>query len=242
METYRLAICEDDPQEGEQLQALCDEILTQRRIEHTLRRFSSADALARAIEQDSAAFDLLLLDIQMEGKSGMELARELYRNRAPVRFLFITGNPGYALEGYAVHPIHYLLKPVDRDALAEVLAQDWQAHRRTDALLLRYGGKTLRLPVAEIWYIESSNHTVTIRTRQTAYQVPLSLSEVERLAPAGVFCRSHNSYLINLGQVEEIGRMSLRLRDGTELPVGRRYYRGLQTAFVHYLNGNGAQA
>lgn len=66
----------------------------------------------------------MLLDIQMEGKSGMTLTKELYRRQVPVRFLFITGYVEYALEGYEVHPVHYLLKPVEPSQLEEVLVQD----------------------------------------------------------------------------------------------------------------------
>ncbi len=65
---------------------------------------------------------------------------------------------------------------------------------------------------------------------------PLSLAEVERQLPAGQFCRCHNSYLVNLEQVEEIQRTELLLRDGTSLPVGRTYYKSFQSAFIRYMN------
>lgn len=239
MEPYRLAICEDDPLEGQHLFRVCGELLAARQIPHTLRLFSSADALAKELEQDSGAFDLLLLDIQMEGKSGMTLAKELYRRQVPVRFLFITGYVEYALEGYEVHPIHYLLKPVEPGQLEEVLVQDWKEHHRAKSLLLRYGSKTLSLPVADIRYMESSNHTLTIATTKTEYSFPISLSEAENLVPPGIFYRCHNSYLVNIGQVEEISRIACNLHDGTQLPMGRRYYQSFQTAFVHYINKNG---
>ena len=139
MGVYRLAICEDDPGEREFLCSLCGELLSARHIPHVLTPFSSAEDLAETLERDSRAFDLLLLDIQMDGMSGMELAQALYRRRAPVRFLFITGCADYALEGYQVHPVHYLLKPVDRSSLEEALLQDWESHHQPEAFLLRVG-------------------------------------------------------------------------------------------------------
>lgn len=238
MQPYRLAICEDDPLEAGSLRALCEEILTQRQVPHRVRLFSSAEALAQALEQNGAAFDLLLLDIEMPGKSGMDLARELYHRQTPVRLLFITGNPAYALEGYEVHPVHYLLKPVDRDTLAEVLLRDWQTHRQPAALVLHYARKTLTLPADDILYMESHNHTVTIHTVRGDYPVPVPLADVERLAPPDRFSRCHNSYLVHLGQVAQIGRTGLLLRSGARLPVGRRYYDSFQAAFVRYINQN----
>ncbi|HJB90781.1 MAG TPA: LytTR family DNA-binding domain-containing protein [Candidatus Eisenbergiella merdigallinarum] len=238
MAPYRLAVCEDDPVEGKQLIKTCDTLLSDRQIPHTLCLFENADSLAKALEQNSDAFDLLLLDIQMEGQSGMALAKELYRRQFPGRFLFITGYAEYALEGYEVHPIHYLLKPVEPSQLEDVLLRDWEEHHRVKNLLLRSGGKTLSLPVADIRYMESRNHTLTVRTAKAEYNLPLSLSEAENLAPPGVFYRCHNSFLVNIRQVEEIERTSLRLRDGTQLPMGRRYYQSFQTAFIHFINQN----
>lgn len=238
MAPYRLAVCEDDPIEGKQLMKMCDTLLSKKQIPHTLCLFENADSLAKALEQNGEAFDLLLLDIQMEGQSGMALAKELYRRQFPGRFLFITGYAEYALEGYDVHPIHYLLKPVEPDLLKDVLLRDWEENHRMKNLLLRSGGKTLSLPIADIRYMESRNHTLVIHTAKAEYNFPLSLSEAENITPPGVFYRCHNSFLVNIRQVEEIGRTSLRLRDKETLPMGRRYYRSFQTAFIHFINQN----
>lgn len=75
MAPYRLAICEDDPVEGEHLMRMCDTLLSDREIPHTLSLFDRADALARELERDIELFDLLLLDIQMEGQSGAKVHR-----------------------------------------------------------------------------------------------------------------------------------------------------------------------
>ena len=238
MDIYRLAVCEDDADQGQRLLSLCGKLLDKRQIAHKICLFSSAEELEETIEQDGAVFDLLLLDIQMAGKSGMELARELYGRRFPARFLFITGFAKYALEGYLVHPVHYLLKPIDASALDEALLQDWQSHHRARNLVLRNGSKTLSLLAAEVCYMESQNHVVMVHTPKQEYRVPMSLSEAERHTPPGSFFRCHNSFLVNLAYVEEIGRMHLRLRDGTQIPLGRRYYQSFQEAFVHYINQN----
>ena len=150
MAPYRLAVCEDDPAERRQLQALCGRLLSRREIPHTLTAFASAGALAEELERDPAAFDLLLLDIQMEGMTGMELAHILHDRHMPVRVLFVTGCPDYALEGHQVHPVHYLLKPVEPAALDEVLYQDWEAHCGARSVMFRQGSRAVLLPLEEI--------------------------------------------------------------------------------------------
>jgi two-component system LytT family response regulator len=87
--------------------------------------------------------------------------------------------------------------------------------------------------VADIRYMESSNHTLTIATTKAEYSFPISLSEAENMVPPGVFYRCHNSYLVNIGKVEEICRTACKLHDGAQLPMGRRYYQSFQTAFIH---------
>lgn len=64
----------------------------------------------------------------------------------------------------------------------------------------------------------------------------MTLTEVEAMVPGGGFAKCHNSFLVNFRRVEEIGRTSLRLRSGEEFPMGRRFYRDFQTAFVRFIN------
>ena len=66
--------------------------------------------------------------------------------------------------------------------------------------------------------------------------VHLSLSDFEKQLPMGQFARCHNSYLVNLDEVREIGRTELSLQSGETLPMGRSYYKAFQSAFVRYIN------
>ena len=236
MAAYHLAICEDDPDERAHLEALCSSLLSARQIDHTLSPFASAEALAEALEGDTGRFDLLFLDIQMAGMSGMELARTLYAQHVPVRFLFITGCADYALEGHSVHPVHYLLKPVELEALDQALYRDWQAHHQARAMIFRMGGKTVSLPAGDISYMESLNRMVIVHLPGEEHAFPITLADAERMALPALFARCHNSFLVNLDQVKSVGRTEVLLRDGSKLPVGRRFYRSFQSALVRRIN------
>lgn len=236
MNVYRLAVCEDDDTIREELSSLCQDILTQDSIEHEITAFSSADELEKRLLTENTPFDLLLLDIQMEGMTGMELAQSLRRRGDRVSILFISGCEDYLPEGYGVQPIHFLLKPVSREALADALRTDWRLNHRPKTAALRIGGKTVSLPLAEIRYIESYNHNIVIHQASGDRSYLLSLSEAEKQLPPGQFCRCHNSYLVNMEYVEEISRKELALRGGIRLPIGRAYYKSLQSAFIRYLN------
>lgn len=236
MLTYRIAICEDNDAVREQLKKLCTQIISEWGIRSVPVLFPSADELDAAMRENPDSFDLLLLDIQMEGMSGMELAKELYARRSPARVLFITGCADYALEGHSVHPVHYLLKPVEAEELDEALFRDWQERCQSSAVLLRSGGRTVSLPVGEIRFMESLNRAVVVHLAAEEQTFPTTLVDAERLTPPGQFARCHNSYLVNLDWVKEIGRTEVLLRDGDRLPVGRRYYRDFQSALIRRVN------
>ena len=236
MHCYRLAICEDDGLLCEEVQSLCHDILEEDGIPHEITAFSTAQELECFLEEKGQPFDLLILDIQMEGMTGMELAQALRRRGDRVSIIFITGCGDYLPGGYGVQPIHFLLKPVGREALAGALRTDWSLNHRAKTVVLRFGSKTATLPLSEIRYIESYNHNIVVHQTEGDRTYFLSLRDFEKQMPRGQFCRCHNSYLVNMAYVVEIGRTELSLRGGIRLPIGRAYYKTLQSAFVRYIN------
>ena len=236
MEAYRLAILEDDGVIREELCSLCRGILEEKKIDCRITAFAKARELEQALGESASAFDLLLLDIQMEGMTGMELAKKLRREGNRVSIIFITGCDAYLPEGYEVQPIHFLLKPVNRERLAAALQTDWELNHRPKSLVLRNGARTVTLPVDRIRYIESLNHNIIVHMGEEDRVFPMSLSEAEKRVPPGQFCRCHNSFLINLEYVAEIERTELALSTGERLPVGRTRYSSFQSAFISYIN------
>ena len=152
MSTYWVALCEDEAVERGQITDLCQDILATQGVEAEIVPFSSADELRQAAEEKRAAFDLYLLDIQMEGTTGLELAQWLYDQGVRDRVIFITGNPEYALAGYEAHPLHYLLKPVSRERLEAALGRALEKHG-AQAVLFQRGGQAVPLLVGKsaIW-------------------------------------------------------------------------------------------
>ncbi len=236
MNAYRLAICEDNDTIRAQLHSLCREVLNEIGVEHSIMDFSSAQELENLLEAENNPFDLLLLDIQMEGLTGMELAQSLRQRGDRVSIIFVTGCEDYLPQGYSVQPIHFLLKPVSREALSAALRTDWELNHKPKTAVLRIGSKTVSLTLSEIRYIESYNHNIIIHQTEGDRTCVFSLTEFERQMPPNQFCRCHNSYLVNMAYVEEIGRTELSLRGGVGVPIGRAYYKSLQSAFIRYMN------
>lgn len=236
MPAFRAALCEDEAAERDQIAELSRGILTANGLETEIVPFSSADELRRELEEKRTAFDLYLLDIEMkDGASGLDLARQLYSWGVRNRIIFITGSMEYAIHGYDVEPIHYLLKPVSREKLEEAINRAL-ARRGVQTVMFQRAGKNVPVKVQDMLYLESWNHGVIIHLRDGKQTFAMPLAEAERLLPAGAFQRCHKSFLVNLVWVERASHSGVLLKDGKRLPVSRTFYSDFQNAMVHRLN------
>lgn len=232
---YRVAVCEDERDAQERICGLCNEILNELETEHTISAFSSAEELEMVLEAGTR-FDLLCMDILMEGKTGMELAQSLRNEDERTSILFITSSREYLKDGYSVRPLQYLYKPVNREELAQTLQADLRLYHRPDRVTLRLGSKTVVLPLEPLLYAESQNHDAVAVFPDGQQRYRLSLSELERLLPSDRFCRCHNSFLVNMSHIRQIDRRTLTLDHGVQIPVGRNYYESAQAKFIQFLS------
>lgn len=232
---YRLAVCEDEINQSEDLCARLCKILTVLEQKYEIVPFYSAEELEKSLSQGER-FNLICLDILLTGKTGMDLALELRQHDEQTSILFISSSTQFLLEGYGARPIQYLLKPVKQEDLQRAIETDLRLHHTPQTLTLRTGGKTAVLPLPDIRYVESWNHGCIFHMPHGDPFFSLSLAQAEALIPKEQFCRCHNSFLINMAHVRELNKRRLFLTGAVEIPIGRRYAESFQTEFVHYLN------
>lgn len=233
---YRIAICEDEDETAQHIAELCRTVMCGLGEPTEVSRYASADMLDQVLTEHRGRFDLILLDIQMEGTSGLQFAKQLFERGEETPVIFITANGEYALEAYDAHPLHYLLKPVTRESLEPALRLAWERYRAR-SIGISVGKKTILLPVADICCLESRNHGTVATLEQEEQNFPVPLSKIEPQLPPKMFAHCHKSYLVNLGWVEEVGRKEVRLRNGKLLPISRSCAQAFQSALIHYFSG-----
>ncbi|NLZ19286.1 MAG: response regulator transcription factor [Bacteroidales bacterium] len=185
---------------------------------------------------DEAEVDAMFLDINMPDISGMEFVRSL--PEAP-RVIFTTAYSEYAVEGFRVDAVDYLLKPfslADFLAAAERLRERCQPRQQAeggtlsvqpgeDAVFFKVDYRTVRVRLSEIRYVESMSEYVKVwhDGAPAPLLVLIRLKAVQERLPADRFMRVHRSYLVNLSRIAEVGREGIVLDDGTNIPVGDLY-------------------
>ncbi len=227
---YRIAICEDEETERAYLSSLVRSWAEQSGYTIDLTIFDSAEAFLfhYAEEKD---YDLLLLDIEMGEMDGVSLAKRVRKENEMVQILFITGYSEYIADGYEVAALHYLMKPVNRDKLFEVLDRAVQKLRKNErTLTLSLPEETVRVPLYEIRYLDVRQNYTTVHGKQD-YTVKKTLRELEPLLDDRFF-RIGRSCILNLLFIQRVTRIDVFLTDGTVLPLPRGMYEPLNRAII----------
>jgi DNA-binding LytR/AlgR family response regulator len=197
---------------------------------------SASEALELARE---LRYDVVFLDVEMPGLTGVEAAPLVRERRDPPAVVFVTAHERYAIDAFAVEAFDYMLKPVDPDRLARVVErlQERSAENAlpVEKVAVVAGGGTELLEYDQVHYIQADGDYSRVHTYDRSYLCTASLGDLEERLPGARFARIHRSYLVNLGKVAGVRRASpdrfrLQLADAehTELDVARRQSRLLR--------------
>lgn len=185
---------------------------------------------------------LLFLDIQMPGLSGLDLARSLPMG-PPV--IFTTAHPGYALEGYELNVLDYLLKPItiQRFLKAAYKAKAYwekqepreQQPARKDFIFIKSRKKMEKVPLQDILFLEAKLNYVLIQLENEKMLTYASMKSMVSMLPSGEFMKVHRSYIVSLPRVRRLDGQTL-LVGSHEIPINR----GARTALLKWLTYSGS--
>jgi DNA-binding LytR/AlgR family response regulator len=180
---------------------------------------TEAEAILR-----STSVDLILLDIQMPNQSGLEFLRSL---KDPPLAILTTAYSEFALDGYALDVVDYLLKPIpfERFQKAAAKARDYAEYRRQrqpdkNTLFVKAGGRLERISIDEILFVEGLQNYVIIHRDSGKLIVYMTLAGMMAQLPEDKFMRVHKSYLVALAKVSAIDGHRLRVGQH-DVPISR---------------------
>lgn len=229
----RIAVCDDEELFRIEFKSVLDKVLIN--AEYDIDTFSGGSSLYEAFLKNP--FDLVFLDIEMPGIDGITLAKRLRAVSENVQIVFLTSHIEYALEGYEVNALRYLVKPVDMNKLSEVLKYIQDKKNNSRQIMIKQEGEDIVIDISDIIYMESMDKNVRIVTSKSEYITRYNISDYEEELKNSGFLRIHRGYLISLSKVKKIVKNDVVMDGGISLPVSRSNIKTLKDALYAYVEG-----
>lgn len=242
MDSLKIVIVDDEKIQREHMTNLVNSACKELDIACEISTYASGEELLFELE-DSMDWQIVFLDIEMKKKDGMKSAMKLRKTLPAVHIIFSTAYAEYAVDGYKVNALDYLLKPVKLEdvikALRKYLAIKPQTEkysvfsdaddnliliRHKDIISLEVMNKKVRL----VYYSENKEKEIILNS---------SLSKLETELNSESFVKPHRSYLINLDHVDQISTDFLLMSNLDKIPLSRRLAADVQRAFIQHYKG-----
>lgn len=229
----RIAVVEDDPLYAGQLRDYLDRYAAERREKLTVTAFGDGDEIALHY---AANYDVILMDIEMTFMDGMTAAEEIRRKDGEVIIIFITNAPQYAIKGYAVDALDYVLKPLSYYAFSQrmdrALSHIRNRTRRFIYVAGRDGGQ--KLDQSRIAYVETVGRELVYHTSDGVITAKGTMRDAEEALDARMFFRCNKGYLVNLERVDGM-RGDNAVVGGEEVQISRAKKKAFLDALNNYL-------
>lgn len=237
---FQIGVVDDHQQGRDQLTSHLRRFQHERGVALAVRTWPDGADLVEGYRPD---LDVLFLDVEMPRTGGFEAARAVRALDQRVAIVFVTRMAQLAIRGYEVDALSYLVKPVPYGAFAQELGRALRRVRRAPAadVLLPTARGIARVDPADIVYVSSSRHRITVHAVGRQYVFSGTLKAVEEQLAGRGFLRCNTSFLVNLRHVHAIHRSSCLVLGGDELPISRGRRREFLEAMTDQVGGGGVR-
>ena len=228
-----VTICDDETVFCDQIRDYVLRLSEELQIPVSVQCFSDAQQLL----QQTGEPDVLFLDIQIGKDNGIAVARQIREKNRNLVLIFMTNFIQYAVEGYTVSAFRYLLKPIDYTQFRDEVAVVFQELHKAAALAVHTPQGEHYVRPNEIRFIETEyGKRLRIHTDSAILETSGTLSPWEKQL-GGDFFRVHSSFLLNMMDVRRLGRDTVLLSGGEEIPISKHRRKSFQDALTAYVKG-----
>lgn len=230
----RAALVEDSQEDAGKILLYLKQFGEKQRITFQTDHFFSAELF---LDRYRPVYDIVFMDIELPGSNGMDAARKLRRIDPAVTLIFITNLSAFAVNGYEVDALDYMLKPVTYP-MFQLKMQKAVRHIEKDgsgslSIALK-GQQIVRIPLTDLLYIEVRGHYLLYHTETSVYEARGSLRELEEKLISHHFLRCNNCYLVNLRHIRSV-EDNVVIVGEDRLPISRPKKKSFLDGLTEYL-------
>ena len=179
-------------------------------------------------------YDIILLDIRIGDMSGMDLAKIIRRTNHDVPIVFATSSKEYAIPGYEVEAMQYLVKPIEKADLVACFDRVNQTDRIKKYFLFGDLDKTVRIPHEDVLYISMYSHTATMVTAASKYEFRKTISKILEELDDKLFVQCQKSYIVNIRHIHAISQTDATMSNGDKVSLSRNMAGKIYDMYVKY--------
>ncbi len=231
-----VAVVEDDAETSELIQNMITQYAKENQKSIKVTGFSDGSQI---VENYKSEYDIILLDIEMPRLNGMDAAKRIRETDREVVLVFITNMSQYAIRGYEVDALDFILKPINYFTFSVRFTRALERVRSRDEkqIFLNLPERMKRITSRQIYYIEIQNRMLHYHTEEGVFVVRGTLKHVQEELGQYYFVKCNHWYLVNLRHVSEI-RKNIVVVAGEELEISRRNRAAFLTAVTDFMGGN----
>ena len=233
-----IGICDDQPRDLKRIRdVLCSSLEAMGGWDASIHLFRRGRALCE--ESKRTTFGLLFLDVMMPDLSGFDLASQIHMHRGETKVVFVSNHENMVFDSYDFSPLWFVRKSLlERDMSRALIKYRQATSERRITYRIKEGFGRREVMLDELMYIECEKHTLKLSMSDgNVYQAYGSLRPVEEELSESGFIRIHKSYLVNQRYISEVCKRSVRLRNGSELDMGRARRKEIADAMMRYERG-----
>ena len=228
---YKIAVCDDE----EAVSAQVKELITEWNPSVDVVCFSSGEELL----ENYQSYESVFLDIDMAGMNGIETGKAIRKMDKDTKIVYLTAYRDYVSGAFGVHAFQYLLKPVNKKAIWNVLEEIFRYTKAAEKKIIldfHTVDGSLCLPVERIYFFEYENRKIRIVTDEEQYYMSDKIGNVaKRMAEFG-FSMPHQSFVVNMFHVKNVKNQQIFLDNGMEIPLSQKKQKIWKQELMEYLS------
>ena len=230
----KIATVEDDANFAAKLKSYIEKYSQKYNINYNCDSYKNGLELL----QNKPVYDIIFMDIKMPHLNGMETAKKLREWDKNCALIFVTNMAQYAIKGYEVNALDFILKPLEYYEFEIKLkkAIDYYQKHKNVKINIDLGNMIKRVSIEDIYYIEVMDHLLMYHIKDDIFETYGKLKQIEKQFQLNNFVRCHQSYLVNLKHVMEVHGDYI-IVNTDKIPVSRRKKKKFMKRFTDYMGG-----